>query len=195
MSAAGPSRSERRVGRILGDGRHAPGTASKNGPPPLSPTHPALFDEKSGGASWLRRQPAQWALPPRDYYEEDACEQFSSTRTRSLLVLLRLCCSLRRTRANGRRSCGRSAISSLRAPVRSPDRAQRNADNGAGVREKSRISLRSSGLPCRIPARRGFGGQKSGVGLRDRQQVLVEIIGVVLGADRLEHGLAPCASA
>jgi hypothetical protein len=37
--------------RILGDGRRQlPGTASKNGPLPLSPTHPTLFDEKSGGA-------------------------------------------------------------------------------------------------------------------------------------------------
>src|SRR5215831_9458863 len=29
-----------------------PGTASKNGPLPLSPTHPALFEEKSGGAAF-----------------------------------------------------------------------------------------------------------------------------------------------
>src|SRR5947208_182661 len=31
-----------------------PGAGSKNGPPPLKPTHPARFDEKSGGCdrSW-----------------------------------------------------------------------------------------------------------------------------------------------
>src|SRR5262245_5262770 len=28
-----------------------PGTGSKNGPPPLNPTHPARLDEKSGGAA------------------------------------------------------------------------------------------------------------------------------------------------
>src|SRR5215813_4459900 len=28
-----------------------PGTDSKNGPPPLNPTHPARLDEKSGGAA------------------------------------------------------------------------------------------------------------------------------------------------
>src|ERR1700730_12116528 len=35
---------------VTGGGR--PGTGSKKGPPPLSPTHPALSDEKSGGAAF-----------------------------------------------------------------------------------------------------------------------------------------------
>src|SRR3989442_15219991 len=31
-----------------GPGMRLPGTGSKNGPPPLNPTHPAKLDEKSG---------------------------------------------------------------------------------------------------------------------------------------------------
>src|SRR5262245_21648919 len=34
-----------------GPGMRLPGTGSKNGPPPLKPTHPARLDEKSGAAA------------------------------------------------------------------------------------------------------------------------------------------------
>ena len=36
----------------LTTGGRRPGTGSKNGPPPLRPTHPARFDEKSGGGAF-----------------------------------------------------------------------------------------------------------------------------------------------
>src|SRR6516165_8084881 len=40
------------AGSLTTGGGRRPGTGSKNGPPPLSPTHPARFDEKSGGAAF-----------------------------------------------------------------------------------------------------------------------------------------------
>src|SRR5882757_8814028 len=39
------------AGSLIAGGRR-PGTGSKNGPPPLSPTQPVKFDEKSGGGAF-----------------------------------------------------------------------------------------------------------------------------------------------
>src|SRR5580704_609049 len=59
----------------LTTGGRRPGTGSKNGPAPFSPTHPTKFDEKSGGAAFgcapddaigvapirAKRMPPAWA--------------------------------------------------------------------------------------------------------------------------------------
>src|SRR6266566_4212691 len=71
-----------------------PGINSKNGPPPLSPTQPALFDEKSGGEalSWAAAGAADApaAIPTRML----PARTFALKMKENILRLLQQCCSV-----------------------------------------------------------------------------------------------------
>jgi len=71
-----------------------PGIDSKNGPPPLSPTQPALFDEKSGGEalSWAAAGAADApdAIPTRML----PARTFALKEKENILHVLPQCCSV-----------------------------------------------------------------------------------------------------